>query len=71
MMAPSYAQAAVTLEPQVCLAKLNTEQEQSIAAQFNIRSIPTLIIFKSGREIARKSGAMSTTDIIRWINNSL
>lgn len=71
MMAPSYAQAAVTLEPQVRLAKLNTEQEQSIAAQFNIRSIPTLVIFKSGREIARKSGAMSATDIVRWINNSL
>jgi len=71
MMAPSYAHAAVTLEPQVRLAKLNTEQEQSIAAQFNIRSIPTLVIFKSGREIARKSGAMSTTDIVRWINNSL
>jgi thioredoxin 2 len=71
MMAPSYAQAAVTLEPQVRLAKLNTEQEKSIAAQFNIRSIPTLVIFKFGREIARKSGAMSTTDIVRWINNSL
>lgn len=71
MMAPSYAQAAVTLEPKVRLAKLNTEQEQAIAAQFDIRSIPTLIIFKSGREIARQSGAMSTTDIVRWVNNSL
>ena len=71
MMAPSYAQAAATLEPQIRLAKLNTEQEQSIAAQFNIRSIPTLIIFKSGREIARNSGAMSTSDIVRWINSSL
>lgn len=71
MMAPSYAQAAVTLEPRVRLAKLNTEQEQDIAAQFNIRSIPTLVIFKAGREIARKSGAMSTTDIVRWINNCI
>ena len=71
MMAPSYAQAAVALEPQVRLAKLNTEQEQAIAAQFNIRSIPTLVIFKSGREIARKSGAMSVTDIVNWINHSL
>ena len=71
MMAPSYAQAAVALEPQVRLAKLNTEQEQAIAAQFNIRSIPTLVIFKSGREIARKSGAMSATDIVHWINHSL
>lgn len=41
MMAPAYAQAAVTLEPKVRLAKLNTEQEQGVAAQFNIRSIPT------------------------------
>ena len=71
MMAPSYAQAAVTLEPRVRFAKLNTEQEQFTAAQFNIRSIPTLIIFKSGHEITRKSGAMSDSDIVRWINTSL
>ena len=71
MMAPAYAQAAVTLEPQVRLAKLNTEQEESIAAQFNIRSIPTLIIFKTGREIARQSGAMNTTDIVRWIKSHI
>jgi thioredoxin len=71
MMAPAYAQAAVTLEPQMRLAKLNTEQEQGVAAQFNIRSIPTLIIFKSGRELARMSGAMSATDIVRWINSCI
>ncbi|MBL6985858.1 MAG: thioredoxin TrxC [Methylobacter sp.] len=71
MMSPAYAQAAVTLEPKVRLAKLNTEQEQSIAAQFNIRSIPTLIIFKSGHEIARNSGAMSAQDIVRWVKNSI
>ena len=71
MMAPAYAQAAVKLEPKVRLAKLNTEQEQGIAGQFNIRSIPTLIIFKSGREIARMSGAMSTADIARWVNSNI
>ncbi len=71
MMAPAYAQAAVTLEPLVRLAKVNTEQEQGIAAQFNIRSIPTLVIFKSGREITRKSGAMSAADIVRWVNGSI
>jgi thioredoxin 2 len=69
MMAPAYAQAAAKLEPKVRLAKLNTEQEQGIAAQFNIRSIPTLIIFKGGRELARQSGAMSAADIIRWISS--
>ena len=59
MMTPAYAQATVKLEPQFRLAKLNTEHEQGIAAQFNIRSIPTLILFKAGREIARQAGAMS------------
>lgn len=71
MMAPAYAQAAVTLEPQMRLAKLNTEQEQGIAAEFNIRSIPTLVIFKAGHEIARMSGAMSTADIVRWVNSCI
>jgi thioredoxin 2 len=70
MMAPFYSKAVVKLEPQVRLAKLNTEQEQSIAAQFNIRSIPTLIIFKSGIEIARLSGSMNTMEIVRWVNNN-
>ena len=71
MMAPAYAQAAVKLEPRVRLAKLNTEQEQGIAAQFNIRSIPTLILFKAGREIARQAGAMSAADIVRWISGHI
>ncbi|MGZ4970734.1 MAG: thioredoxin TrxC [Methylobacter sp.] len=71
MMAPAYAQAAGALEPQVRLAKLNTEQEQDIAGQFNIRSIPTMVIFKSGREITRMSGAMNAADIIRWIKGSI
>ncbi|WP_340121662.1 thioredoxin TrxC [Methylobacter svalbardensis] len=71
MMAPAYAQAAAALEPKVRLAKLNTEQEQGVAAQFTIRSIPTLVIFKAGREIDRKSGAMSTADIVRWINSRI
>ena len=71
MMAPAYAQAAASLEPRVRLAKLNTEQEQSIAAQFNIRSIPTLILFKAGREIARQAGSMSAADIVHWINSHI
>ena len=71
MMAPAYAQAAAKLEPRVRFAKLNTEQEQGIAAQYNILSIPTLIIFKAGREIARQPGAMSAGDIVRWISSSI
>jgi thioredoxin 2 len=66
-MAPQYAQAAVQLEPQVRVAKLNTDAAQNVAAEYGIRSIPTLMLFKSGREVARQAGAMGTGDIIRWV----
>ncbi len=66
MMAPQFADAARQLEPYFRLAKLNTEQEQMIAANFNIRSIPTLIVFKQGQEVARQAGAMNSADIVRW-----
>ncbi len=71
MMAPGFEQAAAQLEPSVRLAKLNTEQEQSIAAQFGIRSIPTLIIFNGGREITRQSGAMGGQELINWIKTNI
>jgi thioredoxin 2 len=66
MMAPAFAQAAEMLEPKIRLAKLNTETEAAISARYQIRSIPTLIVFKGGREIARQSGAMGAQDIVRW-----
>jgi thioredoxin 2 len=66
MMAPQFEAAAQSLEPQVRLGKLDTEAEQQIAARYDIRGIPTMILFKGGKEIARTSGAMSATDIVRW-----
>ena len=66
MMAPAFAQAAAMLEPHVRLAKVNTDAEQALGARYNIRSIPTLALFKGGREMARQSGAMNTQDIVRW-----
>ncbi|MEN8129731.1 MAG: thioredoxin TrxC [Pseudomonadota bacterium] len=68
MMAPAYEQAASRLEPRVRLAKLNTEQEQLIASQLGIRSIPTLAIFNKGQEIVRQPGAMDLEGIVRWVN---
>ena len=65
-MAPAFAEAAAQLEPAIRLAKLNTEEEQAIGAQCGIRSIPTMVMFKGGREIARQSGAMMAGDIVRW-----
>ena len=66
MMAPAFIQAAAQLEPQMRLAKLNTEEAQELGARYNIRSIPTLALFKGGREIARQAGAMDTGGIVRW-----
>lgn len=66
-MAPWFAEAAGLLEPNVRLAKLDTEAEQAIGARFGIRSIPTLALFKGGREIARQAGAMGAQDIVRWV----
>ena len=58
MMAPVFVQAARQLQPRVRLVKVNTEQDQALAARFNIMSIPTLVLFRNGEEQARISGAM-------------
>jgi thioredoxin 2 len=72
MMAPAYEQAAGLLEPQVRVAKLNTEEAQAIAARFNIRSIPTLALFVAGQEVARQAGAFRTAqDIANWARSHL
>jgi thioredoxin 2 len=67
MMAPAYEKAAQRLEPELRVAKLNTEEAQQIAAQYNIQSIPTLVLFKGGREVARKLGAMDAALIEAWV----
>lgn len=70
-MAPFYEATARQLEPQWRFAKLNTEDEPAPAARFNIRSIPTLIAFRAGKETARQSGAMDTAALSRWLNSLL
>ena len=71
MMAPHFEAAARQLEPQVRLAKLNTEQAQQTAARFGIRSIPTLAVFRKGREVARQAGAMDARALSQWIRSQL
>ena len=66
MMAPVFTQAARQLQPHVRLVKVNTEQEQALAARFNIMSIPTLVLFKNGQEQARISGAMDLQRLLAW-----
>ena len=69
MMAPAFAEASTQLEPNVILAKLNTEVAQQTAAQFGIRSIPSIIMFKNGKEVSRQAGALNTQQIIQWANS--
>ncbi len=66
MMAPVFTQAAARLEPGLRLAKVNTEEEQALAAQHNIRSIPTLAVFRHGQELGRMAGAMDLQGLLRW-----
>ena len=68
-MGPEYAAAALELEPNVRLAKLNTDAAPAIGGELGIRSIPTMIYFRGGREIARRSGAMARSEIARWIRS--
>jgi len=70
MMAPAFEQAAAELEPGVRLAKVNTEDQQGTAARYGIRSIPTLVLFRNGQEVARQAGAMGAADIARWVQAS-
>lgn len=65
-MAPAFAEAARQLEPHFRLAKVNTEAEQQLATRFGIRSIPTLALFRNGREVARQAGAMDVGSLVRW-----
>ena len=71
MMAPVFQQAAQQLEPQVRLVKINTENEQALGARFDIRSIPTLAIFKGGKEVTRMAGAMDLNNLIGWVRQSV
>lgn len=70
MMAPIFVQAAQQLQPNFRVAKVNTEAEQQLAAQFQIRSIPTIAIFKNGKEIARTAGAMDLQNLINWVKQN-
>lgn len=67
VMAPAYEKAAKQLEPGFRVVKLNTEEAPELAAGHNIRSIPTLALFKHGKEVARQAGAVDTAQILAWV----
>jgi len=71
MMAPVFQQVARHFQYQLECVKVNTEQEQTLAGQYNIRNIPTLALFHHGKEIARQAGAMDQNSLIQWVGQHL
>lgn len=67
MMAPAFEAAAREFEPRLRFGKVDSDAEGELAARFNIRSIPTLVLVRDGRETARVSGALQLPDLRRWI----
>ena len=65
-MAPEFSGAAKDLEPTVRLAKLDTEAAPEIAQRFSVRSIPTMILFRNGREVKRQAGAVGRSAIVSF-----
>jgi len=70
-MAPAFAQVCANMGARARFTKVNTDEEQTLGAQYNIRSIPTPAVFRSGKEIARIAGAMPAGDLERWINRAI
>lgn len=67
MMAPAYAQVAAEMEPRMRFLKVDTEAEQALAARYQIRSIPTLMLFRGGKVVAQQAGAMDAGRLKAWL----
>jgi thioredoxin 2 len=70
-MAPMFEEAAAALEPEVRLLKLNADEAPNISARLGIRSIPTLLLLRSGQLVARSSGVMNARQIVAWTQHNL
>ncbi|MBI5718845.1 MAG: thioredoxin TrxC [Burkholderiales bacterium] len=70
MMAPQFEQAAREL-PHVRLAKVETDANPQASVRNRIRSIPTLVLYQGGQEIARRMGATAAGDLVRWVHSAL
>jgi len=66
-MAPAFEEAALSMPLQAQFLKVNTEEQQTLGAQYSIQSIPTLIMFKNGKEVERLSGALSVGRLQSWV----
>jgi thioredoxin 2 len=71
MMAPVLDRAAAQHATALRVGKVNTDEQPQLAARFGIRSIPTLILFRDGREVARQAGAIDAASLSRWLDSTL
>jgi thioredoxin 2 len=71
MMAPHFEEAAHLFAQRARFAKVNSDEENALSARFGVRGIPTLIVFRNGRELARQSGAMDGGALSRWLTSTL
>ena len=70
-MAPMFERAAAQLEPNVRVLKLNSDRAPALSSRLNISGIPTLLLMRGGREVARQAGAMDARGIVAWTEASL
>ena len=71
MIGPTLEQIALSLEGKVKVSKLNVDQNREIAMKYNIQSIPSLVLFKNGSEVARIVGLTSKEKLETFVNNAL
>ena len=71
MMAPVLDRVAAERATDLRVAKVNTDEQPQLAGRFGIRGIPTLILFREGRELARQSGAVDAATLSRWLDRAL
>jgi thioredoxin 1 len=71
MIGPALEEIATEMNGKVKIAKLNVDENPGVATKYGIRSIPTLMVFKGGKQVATKTGAGPKSELSRWINASV
>ncbi len=71
MMAPQFESAAHLLEPRARLAKVDIQTQHFLASRYVIHSIPMLVLFHHGKEVARNAGVISSQDLVKWVKKQL
>jgi thioredoxin 1 len=71
MIAPALEEIATEMDGKVKIAKLNVDENPNVASKYGIRSIPTLMVFKDGKQVATKTGAGPKSELSRWISASI